>query len=117
MDDLSEESKRMMDESSMKQKKTPKKRNTSLDKVKRVSRLRNLRYAAKENISENEYLKLIDLGFNALTLSTLTRKNDWYGVSEILQNVNEGTTRRELQLLIQALNEKRKRIRVKIGRA
>lgn len=112
MDDLSKEIKRMLDESSMKQKKIAKKLNTSLDKVKRVSRLRNLRNAAKENISENEYLKLIDLGFNALTLSTLTRKNDWYGVSEILQNVNEGTTRRELQLLIQALNEKRKRIRV-----
>lgn len=47
--------------------------NVSLDKVKRVSRVRNLRLAARTHLNKNDYTTLITLGFKALTLAPLLR--------------------------------------------
>ena len=84
--------------------------NVSLDKVKRVSRIRNIRISARDHLNQNEYSTLIDLGFKVLTLAPLLRKNDWLSLSEVLQNASEVTTRDDLNLLMKALDEKNERI-------
>lgn len=84
--------------------------NVSLDKVKRVSRVRNIRLAARNHLNKNEYLTLISLGFKALTLAPLLRDNDWPSLSEVLQNASKKTTREDLSLLMLAVEEKQQRI-------
>ena len=89
----------------------PKQYPVSLDQAKRLSRLKKMLDAAKESLGEEFYKRLASLGIKCLPLSHLIRKFDWNGVTEVLSVVTEETTREELRLMIDALNEKRERIR------
>jgi hypothetical protein len=82
----------------------------SLDQAKRLSRFRKMLELAKMNLEEEFYDRLQSLGIKSLPLSHLFKKLDWPGLSEILSVVTDETTREELQLLINGLDEKRKRI-------
>jgi hypothetical protein len=82
----------------------------SLDQAKRLSRFKNMLFLAKEHLNEDLYNRLEQLGIKSLPLSHLFRQDDWGGIVEILSVVTDETTRDELQLLIDALNEKRERI-------
>lgn len=82
----------------------------SLDQAKRLSRFKKMLEATKENLEEY-YERLTLLGIKSLPLSHLIRNSDWGGVAEILSVVTDETTRDDLQLMIDALNEKRERIR------
>lgn len=82
----------------------------SLDQAKRLSRYRKMLELAKANLDEEQYNRLLLLGLKSLPLSNLFKKSDWGGLAEILSVVTDDTKRDELQLLIDALEEKRKRI-------
>lgn len=82
----------------------------SIDKVKRVSRYRNILLKAEGNICKNTHEKLMDLGFKALVFSQLVNKADWDGLSDILQETTYATTREQLTTLIQAQEKKRERV-------
>jgi DNA repair protein MmcB-like len=82
----------------------------SLDQTKRLSRFNKMLSLAKDHLDEDLYNRLQQLGIKSLPLSHLFRQDDWGGVVEILSVVTDETTRDELQLLINALNEKRERI-------
>lgn len=83
----------------------------SIDQSKRLSRYNNLLKKAKGQLQPNEVEKIQMIGTKVLYLSPLFKQEDWEGLSEILSSVNESTKRDEYPLLIQALQEKRKRIR------
>lgn len=83
----------------------------SLDQAKRLSRFKKMLDAAKENLEGEFYERLALLGIKSLPLSHLIRQSDWNGVTEVLSVVTEETTREELKLMVNALNEKRERIR------
>lgn len=82
----------------------------SLDQAKRISRYRRMLQAVKEHLSENELNKVKQFGLKVLVLAPLFKKEDWSGLQEVLDSTNERTTRTELTLLLQALEEKRKQI-------
>ena len=82
----------------------------SLDQTKRLSRFNKMLTLAKDHLDEDLYNRLQQLGIKSLPLSHLFKQDDWGGVVEILSVVTDETTRDELQLLINALNEKRERI-------
>jgi len=65
---------------------------------------------AKGNLEDEHYKRLQSLGLKSLPLSNLFKKFDWAGIVEILSVVTDETTRDELPLLINGLEEKRKRI-------
>jgi hypothetical protein len=83
----------------------------SLDQAKKLSRLNKMLNLANEHLDKDLYNRLQQLGIKSLPLSRLFRNYDWGGIIEILSVVTSETTRDELQLLIDALNEKRERIR------
>lgn len=83
----------------------------SLDQAKKLSRLNKMLKLANEQLDEDLYNRLQQLGIKSLPLSRLFRHYDWGGIKEILSVVTNETTRDELQLLIDALNEKRERVR------
>lgn len=83
----------------------------SLDQAKRLSRLNKILNLANEHLDEELYNRLKQLGIKSLPLSRLFRQHDWGGITEILSVVTDETTRDELQLLIDALDEKRERIK------
>jgi hypothetical protein len=83
----------------------------SLDQAKKLSRFNKMLNLAKDHLNEDLYNRLQQLGIKSLPIAHLFRQDDWGGVTEILSVVTDGTTRDELQLLINALNEKRERIR------
>jgi len=83
----------------------------SLDQAKRLSRLNKMLNLATEHLDEDLYNRLKQLGIKSLPLSRLFRQYDWGGITEILSVVTDETTRDELQLLINALDEKRERIK------
>jgi len=82
----------------------------SLDQAKRLSRLRRMLELAAENMEKEHYDRLEALGLKSLPLSPFIKKQDWAGLLELLAAVTEETTRDELQLLINGLEEKRRRI-------
>jgi DNA repair protein MmcB-like len=82
----------------------------SLDQAKRLSRFNKMLLSAKEHLNEDLYNRLQQLGIKSLPLSHFFRQDDWGGIVEILSVVTDETTRDELQLLIDALKEKRERI-------
>jgi hypothetical protein len=82
----------------------------SIDQAKRLSRFNNMLGLAKENLEEEYYNRLQLLGIKCLPLSPLFRQFDWGGLKEILSVVTDETKRDEIQILMSALNEKRKRI-------
>jgi len=83
----------------------------SLDQAKKLSRLNKILNLASEHLDKDLYHRLQQLGIKSLPLSRLFRQYDWGGIIEILSVVTDETTRDELQLLIDALNEKRERIK------
>lgn len=82
----------------------------SLDQAKKLSRLNKILNLANEHLDEDLFQRLKRLGIKSLSLSRLFRQDDWGGIIEILSAVTDETTRDELQLLINALNDKRERI-------
>ncbi len=84
----------------------------SLDQAKKLSRLNKMLNLANEHLDEDLFHRLKRLGIKSLPLSRLFRQQDWGGINEILSAVTDDTTREELQLLIDALSEKRERIQV-----
>ena len=80
----------------------------SLDQAKRLSRLNKMLNLANEHLVEDLYNRLKQLGIKSLPLSRLFRQYDWGGITEILSVITDETTRDELQLLIDALDEKEK---------
>lgn len=82
----------------------------SLDQAKRLSRFRRMIELAKENLKEEIYERLMQLGIKSLPLAPFFKKSDWAGLAEILSVVTEETTRDELQLLMNGLAEKRNRL-------
>lgn len=82
----------------------------SLDQAKRLSRLNKMLKLAREHLNEDLTHRLQQLGIKSLPLSRLFRQADWGGINEILSVVTDETTRDELELLIDALHEKRDRI-------
>src|SRR5690606_2748099 len=80
----------------------------SLDQAKRLSRFKKMLELAKDNLDEELYNRLQSLGIKSLPLSSLFKKLDWTGLAEILSVVTDETTREELHLLINGLDEKRK---------
>jgi hypothetical protein len=83
----------------------------SIDQTKRLSRYYNFLNKAKENLTVVEVEKLRMIGIKALYLASLFNQKDWEGLTEILSSINESTKRDEFPLLVQALQEKRERIR------
>ncbi|MGX1402368.1 putative nucleic acid-binding Zn-ribbon protein [Bradyrhizobium japonicum] len=83
----------------------------SLDQAKRLSRYHNLLEQATTHLTQEAVDKLRKLGIKALYLSSLFKDEDWDGLTEILSSINERTRRDEFPLLIQALQEKRERIK------
>ncbi|MGM7637619.1 MmcB family DNA repair protein [Bacillus sp. Hm123] len=82
----------------------------SLDQAKKLSRYRNMLKEARSQL-KTELVQRIDLlGIKALPLGPLFRKKDWEGISEVLEFVTEDMQRKELELLIQDLKEKRERL-------
>lgn len=82
----------------------------SLDQAKKLSRYRKMLEEARSQL-KTELVQRIDLlGIKALPLGPLFRKKDWEGISEVLAFVAEDMQRKELELLIQDLKEKRERI-------
>lgn len=112
LDPISEEILMLLDSEAKKLQDIADELKVSLDKVKRVSRIRNVRLAATHHLSINERSNLQSLGFKALTLAPFIKSEDWTGLTEILQNVSVTTTREELTLLIKALDEKKERIQI-----
>jgi|SRR5699024_4953044 len=82
----------------------------SLDQAKRLSRYHNLLNKAKMHMSVDTIEKIHMLGLKTLALSPLFKSDDWEGMVEILSSVDSQTTRKELLVLMQALDEKRNRI-------
>jgi len=82
----------------------------SLDQAKKLSRLNNMLSLAKDHLDEDLYNRLQQLGIKSLPLSRLFRRDDWGGITEILSVITDETTRDEMQLLNNALDEKRERI-------
>ena len=83
----------------------------SLDQTKKLSRFRRMLDISKENLEKEYYERLLLLGLKSLPLSSLIKRFDWGGVMEILSVVTDETTRDDLNLLLCALNEKKKKIR------
>jgi hypothetical protein len=83
----------------------------SLDQSKKLSQLNKILNLANEHLDEDVYNRLKQLGIKSLPLSRLFRGHDWGGITEVLSAVTDATTRDELQLLIDALHEKRERIK------
>jgi len=83
----------------------------SLDQSKRLSRYFNFIKLAEEHLQTNEIQKIKNIGLKILYLSSLFKNEDWDGLTEILSSINIETKRDEFPLLIQALDEKRKRIK------
>lgn len=82
----------------------------SIDNAKRLSRYNNFLEKAKNHLSEATLEKIKSIGLKTLHLAPLFNGEDWEGLTEILSSINEHTKRDELPLLIEALNEKRKRV-------
>ncbi|MCQ6276232.1 MmcB family DNA repair protein [Bacillus sp. V3B] len=82
----------------------------SIDQSKRLSRFNNMLKLAKENLEEEHYNRFQLLGIKGLPLAPLFRQSDWGGLLEILSVVTDETKRDEIQFLMNALDEKRKRI-------
>jgi len=82
----------------------------SLDQAKRLSRYRNMLELANDHLEFELYNRIQELGLRSLPLSYLFKKQDWTGIAEILSVVTDETTREELQLVIDGLGAKRKRI-------
>ena len=82
----------------------------SIDNAKRLSRYNNFLEKTKNHLSLAAMEKIKSIGLKALHLSPLFKADDWEGLIEILSSINEHTKRDELPLLIEALNEKRKRV-------
>ena len=82
----------------------------SLDQSKRLSRFNNILKLARENLEEEYYKRLQLLGIKCLPLAPLFRQSDWGGLIEILSVVTDETKRDEIQLLMNALDEKRQKI-------
>ena len=82
----------------------------SLDNAKRLSRYKNFLEKSKDHLSVAALEKIKHIGLKVLHLAPLFKEEDWEGLTEILSSINEHTKRDELPLLIEALNEKRKRI-------
>jgi len=83
----------------------------SLDQAKRLSRYLHMLKQVKKHLGAIEIQKMKQLGLKALYLSPLFKNYDWEGLSEVLQNTTEHTRRKDLPLLIKALEEKRNRIK------
>lgn len=82
----------------------------SLDQAKRLSRYLKMLGQASKHLEQNEIDKIRMIGLKILYLSPLFRQEDWEGLTEILSFINENTKRDEFPVLIEALQEKRKRI-------
>lgn len=82
----------------------------SIDNAKRLSRYNNFLKKSKNHLSQAALEKIKSIGLKALHLAPLFKQDDWEGLTEILSSINEHTKRDELPVLIEALNEKRKRI-------
>ena len=82
----------------------------SLDQAKRLSRFRKMLDLTKKNLEEEYYDRLQILGIKSLPLAPFFKKSDWAGLAEILSVVTDETTRDELQILINGLEDKRKRM-------
>ncbi|WP_338473411.1 MmcB family DNA repair protein (plasmid) [Niallia sp. XMNu-256] len=95
----------------MKVSRIPKHYPVSLDQAKKLSRLNKMLNLAREHLNEDLNQRLQHLGIKSLPLSRLFRQADWGGIIEILSVVTDGTTRDDLELLIDALHEKRNRIK------
>jgi hypothetical protein len=94
----------------MKVAKIPEHYPVSLDQAKRLSRFNKMLKLASEHLNEDLAHRLQQLGIKSLPLSSLFRQADWDGIIEILSVVTDETKRDELELLIDALKEKRDRI-------
>lgn len=82
----------------------------SLDQAKRLSRYYKILQAADKHLSIHDIEKIQMLGLRILFLAPLFKDEDWEVIREILGSANEKTTRKELPLLMQAIEEKRKRM-------
>ncbi|WP_170289777.1 MmcB family DNA repair protein [Cytobacillus depressus] len=82
----------------------------SLDQAKRLSRFKRMLHLANEHLEEEHCNRFMLMGLKSLPLAQFFKKADWAGIIEILSVVTEETTRDELQILINGLAEKRKRI-------
>jgi hypothetical protein len=83
----------------------------SLDQAKRLSRYRNILEKSRVRLTDDEVEKICKMGIKILYLAPLFQKEDWEGITEILSSINDQTKRDEFPLLMQALQEKRERIR------
>lgn len=84
--------------------------NISLDQAKKLSRFAKLVNTAKNHLSENEVIKLKEIGLKSLFLSELFKSEDWEGLQDVLASITSTTKRDDFKLLIHSLNEKRVRI-------
>jgi hypothetical protein len=83
----------------------------TLDQAKRLSRYSHILEKAKTHLQPSEVEKIRLFGIKILFLSPLFKVEDWEGITEILSSVDKETKRDEFPKLIQALQEKRQRIR------
>lgn len=83
----------------------------SIDQAKRLSRYLNLFNQAEKHLNKDLIEKIHQLGLKSLYLSPLLKEKDWEGLAEVLTAVNEHTKRNDIPLLIQALYEKRTRLK------
>ncbi|MED1865808.1 MmcB family DNA repair protein [Fictibacillus nanhaiensis] len=96
----------------VKVKELPLKYEVSLDQAKKLSRLNNLLNAAKQELTDTSYKMCVSLGMKSLILVPLTKNNEWLGIEEILNSIDETITREELKRNVQALLHKNERIKL-----
>ncbi|MDT8718284.1 MmcB family DNA repair protein [Clostridium sp. 19966] len=86
-----------------------KKFNITLDKAKKISQISNMQKLIAD-IDPKLQGKFISLGYKALVLNPLFKKNDIDGIKEILESIEPGIKRDDLRLLPEALKAKRERV-------
>ncbi|MGE7219628.1 hypothetical protein ACQKJC_24640 [Priestia koreensis] len=82
----------------------------SLDQSKRLSRYLHLLRVSEDNLPKELSIRVSMLGLKVLPLANLFKKEDWEGITEVLELVHPDITRYEVELLLKGLEEKRVQI-------
>ncbi|MFE8700981.1 MmcB family DNA repair protein [Cytobacillus sp. FJAT-54145] len=93
-------------------KELPERYDLSLDQAKRLSRYARLLEEGKGFLSPRALCGLQELGMHALVLHPLFERRDGFALEDILTNLPPEIKRRDVALLLEAVEEKRNRILV-----
>lgn len=88
----------------------------SIDRVKRLSRLRVILENSREKLSNEAYMKLEGLGFKALELSKTVRERDFDGLKDILTCMPQNVLKKDVRLYVDALERKNRHVSIEDSR-